>query len=370
VITVAGQPDLSGEMPVDGAGNVVMPFIGPIRVGDLTVSQCQQLIGSRLATGYLVHPVVSVRVSEPRPIYILGDVRTPGTYPFRYGITVKSAVATAGGFALVEAPIQSLVMSDYLQAEERLRQLIFERAALLVRQVRLEAQIAGRGSFVVSAVPELPPGGDMSRIVQAEKATMDAQAAIVKAQVKLLQSQKPRLESEIDAINGQITNEKGRLEFVRAEISRSGQLLKQGIGTRTPEVQLKLDEATQASNLWRLAAEVSRLQRELGDLALKMQDAEISVEKEAIADLRTVRARLAELDVVLPSVRAQRDWKLQQAGGSADAEVFRTITITRTRHGEATAVAADEMALLQPGDVIDIKRALPRAVAPNQTSAR
>jgi hypothetical protein len=114
---------------------------------------------------------------------------------------------------------------------------------------------------------------------------------------------------------------------------------------------------------------VSRLQRELGDLALKMQDAEISVRKDAIAELRTVRGRLAELDVSLPSVRAQRDWKLHQAGGSVDQEVSRTITITRTRRGEATVISADATASLQPGDVIEIERASPRAVLPQLSAA-
>ena len=369
VVTVAGQPDLSGEMSIDGVGNVTLPFFGPIRVGDLTVNECQELNRSRLAGGYLVQPMVSVRISELRPLYILGDVRTAGTYPFRYGSTVKSAVAAAGGFALAE-PIQSLVVSDYLQAEERLGQLVFERAALLIRQARIEAQLGGSESFSVPNMAQLALAGDISGIVAAEKATMVSQAALMKAQVDLLRSQKPRLESEINAINSQIANEKNRLEFVRSEGDRSSRLLKQGLGTRTSEVQLKLDEATQESNLWRLAAEVSRLQRELGDLALKIQDAEMVIKKEGITELKTVRGRLGELEVVLPSARALRDWKAQQAGGATDLEAARTITIMRIRRGEATVVTASETSLLEPGDVIDVRRALPRTGLPRQTAAR
>jgi polysaccharide export outer membrane protein len=33
-----------------------------------------------------------------RPFYILGEVRTPGTYPYSANLTVVNAVATAEGF--------------------------------------------------------------------------------------------------------------------------------------------------------------------------------------------------------------------------------------------------------------------------------
>ena len=41
---------------------------------------------------------ISVEVLTYRPFYIVGDVRTPGSYPFVSGMTVLNAVALAGGF--------------------------------------------------------------------------------------------------------------------------------------------------------------------------------------------------------------------------------------------------------------------------------
>src|SRR5260370_36545100 len=97
---VFGQADLSGDILVDGAGNILLPFIGPIEVKGLSVHECQELIHDQLANGILKQPSVSVRLNELRPLYVLGDVRVSGVYPFRYGSTVKSAVAAAGGSGL------------------------------------------------------------------------------------------------------------------------------------------------------------------------------------------------------------------------------------------------------------------------------
>ena len=41
---------------------------------------------------------VSAEVLTYRPFFVLGEVGSPGTYPYSNGLTVLNAVATAGGF--------------------------------------------------------------------------------------------------------------------------------------------------------------------------------------------------------------------------------------------------------------------------------
>jgi polysaccharide export outer membrane protein len=115
------QAELSGDLFVDGAGNIELPFVGTVQVKDLALPDCQKAIGERItADGILAHPSVHVRINELRPLYILGDVRLPGTYPFRYGSTVQSALALAGGFRPGEL-IPGVAEYDFLAADERFR---------------------------------------------------------------------------------------------------------------------------------------------------------------------------------------------------------------------------------------------------------
>jgi len=356
-VTVLGQPDVSGDILIDGAGNIVMPFIGSITVKDLTILECQKLIVDRLADGVFNQPSVSVRISELRPLYVLGDVRTPGAYPFRYGVTVKSAIALAGGFGVAE---QSQSVSEFLLADEHVLELAYEKQSLLVRLARVEAQRDGKETFSPPAASGQIEGDDMADLIAIEQDTLNTQAAMLKAQLELMRSQQPRLQVEINALNAQIATENKELELVREQSEQYGQLMKKGLGQQNTELQLKLEEANHESNVWRLTAEGSRLQRDSTDLTLKIQDAEATYKRQVVAELLEVRRRLNELDITLPIAREVREARLQQAVSLTGIEAARTITVTRSQGSASTVIQVSETMRLEPGDIIEVKKLLPR----------
>lgn len=97
-VTVFGQEDMSGEVSVTGAGDISLPFVGKVKAGGLTVGQLETRIIDLLQPDYIKNPRVSVEVLNFRPFDIIGEVRRPGSYPYRNGMTVLNAVAMAGGF--------------------------------------------------------------------------------------------------------------------------------------------------------------------------------------------------------------------------------------------------------------------------------
>lgn len=97
-VTVFGEPELSGEYILGGEGTVSLPLIGDVSALNLTVREFQDSVTEQYAAGYLRAPRINVEVMNYRPFYILGEVRTPGEYPYTNGLTVLNAVATAGGF--------------------------------------------------------------------------------------------------------------------------------------------------------------------------------------------------------------------------------------------------------------------------------
>ncbi|MGF7159958.1 polysaccharide export outer membrane protein [Rhodoligotrophos appendicifer] len=97
-IRVYGQEDLSGNFIVDGSGNISMSLIGTVRVAKLTVPEISRSIERRLSQKYLRDPSVSVQVASQRPFYILGEVQSPGGFPYAAGMTIQTAIALGGGY--------------------------------------------------------------------------------------------------------------------------------------------------------------------------------------------------------------------------------------------------------------------------------
>lgn len=101
-IIVYGEEALSsGITPyeVSPQGTVSMPLIGAVRAVGRTPSELERDIANRYRSGnFLQDPKVTVSVAEFQPIYVLGEANKPGQYPYRSGLDVLTAVATAGGF--------------------------------------------------------------------------------------------------------------------------------------------------------------------------------------------------------------------------------------------------------------------------------
>lgn len=98
-ILVFNHPNLSGETTVDSVGNVAVPLLGAVSSSGLTAAQLGGTIERQLRQGGLLrNPQVTVQVLTFRPFYIDGEVENPGSYPYVDGLTVRAAVATAGGY--------------------------------------------------------------------------------------------------------------------------------------------------------------------------------------------------------------------------------------------------------------------------------
>lgn len=97
-VDVFGHPELSGELVVNGSGEVVLPLIDGVRATGLTTSALAEHIVWKLKPDYLVNPRVTVTLLSYRPYYIMGEVKNPGSFPYVEGMTVLNAVALAGGY--------------------------------------------------------------------------------------------------------------------------------------------------------------------------------------------------------------------------------------------------------------------------------
>ncbi len=95
---VYGQDDISDEYEIDGSGALTLPLIGEVIGGGLSVRKLEDAITNAYKGDYFVNPQVNIEVIDFRPFFILGEVKTPGNYPYISGMTVLQAVSVAGGY--------------------------------------------------------------------------------------------------------------------------------------------------------------------------------------------------------------------------------------------------------------------------------
>ena len=99
-ITVYENPDLTTEVRIPEDGHIPFPLLGNIDVEGMSVLELDSVITTDLEARYIHNPLVTVVIKEyrQRNIYVTGEVKKPGGYPFEYGLTVRKAISLAGGF--------------------------------------------------------------------------------------------------------------------------------------------------------------------------------------------------------------------------------------------------------------------------------
>jgi polysaccharide export outer membrane protein len=106
-VLVYARPDLSTGYKidgikgsrVDGSGNIHLPLIGAVTAGGMTVSEIRNKVEAALRR-FVQEPSVVVEVAEYRskPIYLMGQFRTPGVYYLERPMTFLQGITLGNGF--------------------------------------------------------------------------------------------------------------------------------------------------------------------------------------------------------------------------------------------------------------------------------
>jgi len=98
-ITVFEQPQLSGRYIVQADGTFTFPLLGRLKAGGLTMQALENDVRERLIKGGLLkQPQVGVSVEQYRSqqIFVMGEVRQPGSLQFTGSMSIIEALAKAG----------------------------------------------------------------------------------------------------------------------------------------------------------------------------------------------------------------------------------------------------------------------------------
>ena len=119
-IRVYQEKELSGQFRLGADGSFSYPLVGELKAEGVSAAELAKLITRRLEADYLREPQVSVFVKEfnSKKVFVLGEVRKPGTFRYEDKMNIVQAVTLAGGLKPLAAK-DRLVLTRVIEGEEQ-----------------------------------------------------------------------------------------------------------------------------------------------------------------------------------------------------------------------------------------------------------
>jgi polysaccharide export outer membrane protein len=167
-ITVFDQPQLTSKYLVQVDGTVTFPLLGRVKVGGLSMQEIENDVREHLAKGFLKNPQVGVTVDQYRSqqIFVMGEVRQPGTLEFTGAMTLIGALARVGS-TTDRAGLEAMIIRPPAEAPPVLDRAAVERAQQTNESqvIRIDLQSLQNGALSKNAMLR---GGDTVFVPRAD----------------------------------------------------------------------------------------------------------------------------------------------------------------------------------------------------------
>jgi len=160
-ISVFGVPDLGTKARVSSSGDIYLPLIDYIHVGDLTTDEAQDVIQKRLEDGGFVrnpHVTIFVDESASQAITVAGEVAHPGTYPAIGERRLYDLLSVAGG--LTEKAGRSVIITHRGDSGEKVELQLPQN---LAEDTKNNIEVLPGDTIIVSRAGIVYVVGDVTR---------------------------------------------------------------------------------------------------------------------------------------------------------------------------------------------------------------
>ena len=356
--TVRDWSAVSGDYAVGASGQISLPLIGDLPVSGKTTAEVSADIGKRMQMlfGLRDLPTASVELAQYRPVYISGEVQTPGEYPFSPNMTVLKAVSLGGG--LRRADPGQRIARDFIRADGDAAVLVAERNRLLVRRARLMAEIAEKQDIAVP--PELKDAPDADGLVASEKALLVSRDKKQKLQLEALADLKNLLQKEVASLDKKTETQTRQLQLVNEDLEKAGGLEEKGLLLSARKLSLEQRAADLQAALLDIDKTALKAKQDIN----KAGQDETNLKNDWDAALaQELQNTESELDTIALKLSTSRSLMSEALSQSADEALRKdnaagagiAYVIVREKDGRATEIPAEETTQVLPGDVIKVQ---------------
>ena len=362
----AATPDLKTRATIRIDGAVALPLVGDLKVAGLSLPQLRTKLQEELASKVyrrrntdgreipvMIAPdEVIVTIAEYRPIYVNGDVSKPGEQPFRPGMTVRQAIALAGGYDIMHFRMENpfLEEADMRGDYDTLWTQFAQQQAVIKR---LQAELDNADALDRKSLNDTPiPATVAAQIVDIEDKQLAARNALYRKDQGYLQYAIKKEEDRIAVLADQQQREKEGVDSDVDEFARVKGLFDKQTIPITRVVDARRTILYSSTRYLQTIVEKGRAERGRDELRTKLDKLPDERRKSVLADLQdagiklaTTRSRLQAVGDKLIYTGLVRSQLVRGKGSEPEVTIYRK---------QAEPIVTGQEHELLPGDVLEV----------------
>lgn len=370
-IGIAPIPDRTQRAVVQMDGNIALPEVGMVMVGGLTASELQNRMQTLLPTTIfhvrlpdgreqmvVVKPGdITAIIADYRPIYVTGDVLTPGQQAYRPLMTVRQALAVSGGFSLLRSRAGQ-TGPDPVDLRRDYETLWGDYTKEYFHAARLRAELQDQADFD----KQTPQGSPLSpsvgaAIAQAEEDALKIALSDFQQEQAFLEKGQKDAADQIELLQKREEVESESVKADQDDLAKVTKAFEAGNLTNTRLADVRRALLLSSSGALQTSVELMRARRQQEDYVRQRERNDNQRKVGLLTDLKDTNARLGD---VTTRLRAASE-KLQPTGASAQPlpiageKIQAQVTIVRKIGDEWRKISADEDTIVMPGDTVEAK---------------
>jgi polysaccharide export outer membrane protein len=368
-VTIAGLPQFGQRTPVQLDGSITIPTIGALDVEGATLAnirdRIQDAFTSRLLTLYAAdgreftrtveREDVSAAIVQYAPVWVSGDVVRSGELPFQPRMTVRQAIASAGGLRpnIVNAGVQPYdsiaLRSDYIASWLAL-------AGDTARAWRLRAELGEAAEFDKASVPPAPiPEDALTRIVLIEEQIRELRSVNFDRERAYLEKSASLAEEQIQSLSARIKLEaQGELDDIE-EYKRMQELARKKLVESSRVVDARRALLYSSTRRLQTENELMQVRRRLDESRRSLEKLDGQRRIDIHEELQSVEMKQAEEHARFQGLRAKLDLAGIAVPSDSTREASPSIVVIRRIDMKPVVIDAEYEDEIEPGDTVEVR---------------
>ncbi|AMJ62538.1 hypothetical protein AXW83_21510 [Bosea sp. PAMC 26642] len=368
-LSVRGFPELRQKAIVEMDGEVALPLAGRVRVIGMPIADAKAIIRDLVISrplqqrfpdgreGYvaLAADDVNVTIAEFRPVYVSGDVGRPGELIYRPGMSVRQAVALAGGFDIMRYRLVN-PFTESADFKGLYESLWAEATRVRARLARLDAEIEGKAQIGAIDTKDIPLQRDyIDGIVRAETETLRRRQDDYQKEQKHILALVKQYKDKVRTLTQLTSAEEEGSQADTKEYEQMLEFNKRGTVPLSRLMEIRRIQLTSSTRLLQTKVQLDQAVRDLSDAERNLDRfdnnyrlALVNERQDQVVGYGSLQARIAANADKLEHTSLLKSRLVRGPGAKVKITIFRSLI------DQKQEIAGNEDSALLPGDTVEI----------------